>query len=150
MIHVLREQTDEAGQTIKPIGAWFQLAAVATEKATEEQGQNKADKKVYGHDELRKALERLFIDKCAYCEWQVEEFDVDHFRPCGSVGELGDHPGYYWLTYEWENLYPSCQHCNQRRKDKRRWPDQDELPARGKYDQFPVLDESSRATGPED
>ena len=151
MIHVQRDQTDEAGKIIEPNSAWFQLAAAKTKRAIKERGKQKADGKVYAHDEVRKALERLFHDKCAYCELtKVEGWEVDHFRPKGRVAEREDHPGYYWLTYVWENLYPSCQHCNQRRKDRPRWADQAGLPAGGKADQFPLLDESSRAMRPKD
>ena len=151
MIHVQRDQTDEAGKIFEPNSAWFQLAAAKTKRAIKERGKQKADGKVYAHDEVRKALERLFHDKCAYCELtKVEGWEVDHFRPKGRVAEREDHPGYYWLTYVWENLYPSCQHCNQRRKDRPRWADQAGLPAGGKADQFPLLDESSRAMRPKD
>lgn len=27
-----------------------------------------------------------------------------------------ERPGYYWLAYEWDNLYFACQLCNQRNK----------------------------------
>ncbi len=57
--------------------------------------------------------------------------DMEHFRPKGKVTDLSDqsiriqdddghekeHPGYYWLAYDWENLLPSCQLCNQPSKD---------------------------------
>jgi len=23
-----------------------------------------------------------------------------------------DHPGYYWLVYDWRNLFPACSQCN--------------------------------------
>ena len=23
-----------------------------------------------------------------------------------------EHPGYFWLAYNWKNLLPSCQNCN--------------------------------------
>ena len=41
---------------------------------------------------------------------------MEHFRPKGAVkqsrgGEI-IHPGYYWLAYNWENLYLSCKKCN--------------------------------------
>lgn len=150
MIHVLRTKTDETGKAIEPNGAWFKRAEKWTQKANEERDLHKANTTVYGDDEVRKALERLFQDKCAYCESWVEAFDVDHFRPNGRVAERRDHPGYYWLTYWWENLYPSCVHCNQQRKDRPRWVEQAGLPAKGKYDHFPLLDENCRAMGPED
>lgn len=150
MIPVQRNQTDKVGAVIKPNDAWFRLAADRTARANEERETHVADRTVYAHAEVRRALERLFLDKCAYCEVKVEALEVDHFRPKGRVAEREDHPGYYWLTYAWENLYPSCQHCNQWRRDRPRWGDTAELPAGGKADQFPLLDESSRAMGRED
>lgn len=108
---------------------------------------------VYGHDQVRAALEELFHDKCAYCETKIgagADWDVEHFRPKGKVAERDGHPGYYWLAYEWSNLYPSCSHCNQRRKDRPRWGDLQHAGAGGKLDQFPLEDESSRALSPDD
>lgn len=153
MIYVQRDSTDEAGKIIKPSDAWFQLAASATATAIKEKGSHKANGATYAHIEVKKALERLFHDKCAYCESKMtgtSDWDVEHFRPKGRVAEREDHPGYYWLTYAWENLYPSCQHCNQRRKDRPRWEDPTAYPAGGKVDQFPLLDESTRAMEPSD
>jgi hypothetical protein len=63
--------------------------------------------------------------KCAYCE-RIYKLDVEHYRPKAEVrnennvivqvtnaaGNLVDHPGYYWLCYEWSNLIPSCISCN--------------------------------------
>lgn len=75
-----------------------------------------------------------FFGKCAYCEQTVsnnqnQPGDVEHFRPKGKVCNIdnevvivrvGDeevnHPGYYWLAYEWTNLLPSCAACNRRLK----------------------------------
>jgi uncharacterized protein (TIGR02646 family) len=153
MIHTQRDQTDEAEVVIRPNDSWFRLAANATKKAITEQDEHEGDKAIYAHSEVKKALECLFHDKCAYCESKVTavaDWDVDHFRPKGRVAECKDHPGYYWLTYVWENLYPSCQHCNQWRKDRCRWADPTELPPGGKCDQFPLLDENTRAMGPSD
>ena len=150
MIHVGRHQTDEGGTVIRPNDAWFQLARDNTETALDERGAHEVDRDVYAHREVTKALEKLFHAKCAYCERKIEDINVEHFRPAGRVAERQDHPGYYWLTYEWRNLYLSCPPCNQRRKDKPRWEDPVEFPAAGKYDQFPVSDERTRAMRPED
>lgn len=92
------------------------------------------------------ALEALFDGKCAYCESDLLncEWDVEHFRPKGRVAENDKHPGYYWLTYEWTNLYPACKFCNQRRRDKPMWGDLTEAVTAGKLDQFPLADENSR------
>jgi len=98
------------------------------------------------------ALEELFHRKCAYCEARLSEVDwqIEHFRPKGSVAERPDHPGYYWLAYKWENLYPSCVPCNQSRQDKPLWDDPVAGVTEGKADQFPVEDEALRAMSPGD
>jgi hypothetical protein len=79
-----------------------------------------------------------FYGKCAYCEAPIRDYqhgDVEHFRPKAGIsdengqpvflldeegqvqvdaeGEPVEHPGYYWLAYEWTNLLPSCVKCNQ-------------------------------------
>ena len=153
MIYVDRDQADEAGATIRPSQAWCQRASEATSIALEEREKHHADRDIYADDEVKMALERLFRDKCAYCESKITataDWDVEHFRPKGRVAERGDHPGYYWLTYDWENLYPSCQHCNQRRRDRPRWGDSSESVGGGKVDQFPLFDEATRAMSPSD
>jgi hypothetical protein len=88
----------------------------------------------------------LFHNRCAYCEAPLTGFfgDAEHHRPKGRVSEtneegmsiakrailqVGDeqieveHPGYFWLAYNWQNLIPSCQWCNQ---------------GGGKVDQYPI------------
>ena len=56
--------------------------------------------------------------KCMYCEGIYDAgnySDAEHFRPKAKVTENGteiDHPGYYWLAYEWQNLLLSCTQCN--------------------------------------
>lgn len=87
-------------------------------------------------------LANVFHDKCAYCESRDvrSPYHAEHFRPKGRVavkvknkfsvvktkdeeGQEIEHPGYFWLAYNWANLVPSCNDCNT---------------ARGKRDQFPV------------
>lgn len=50
-------------------------------------------------------------------------------------------PGYYWLAAYWDNLFLSCQHCNQKRKH--RVEGGGTLNA-GKANKFPVADEKQR------
>lgn len=77
-------------------------------------------------------LEHVFHNKCAYCETPIDGFpgDAEHFRPKGRVRDMRaddsleivksvdedneeiDHPGYFWLAYNWKNLLPSCELCN--------------------------------------
>jgi hypothetical protein len=100
----------------------------------------------------------LFNDKCAYCEAIITNThpgDVEHYRPKGRLKDLDgkivkitvngkefDHPGYWWLCYEWANLLPSCIDCNRRRNHG------EEMTAAGKADIFPI--DGQRAGNPND
>ena len=89
----------------------------------------------------------IFRGKCAYCERDIrnQHGDIEHFRPKKKVtdendipvtrvvnGKIEVHPGYYWLTYDWSNLLPSCIICNR--------PSVDAVGGRrlGKRNRFPV------------
>ncbi len=72
---------------------------------------------------LRDLKERFLIEvfhsKCAYCESKIATANlpgiVDHYRPRGAVTENRkriNHPGYFWLVYEWNNLLLVCHNCN--------------------------------------
>jgi hypothetical protein len=85
-------------------------------------------------DLKRWLFEHVFQRKCAYCESTLELDrylgDAEHYRPKGNVtnkknratrvrvvvkldnGEDIDHPGYFWLAYDWRNLMPACSDCN--------------------------------------
>ena len=152
MIAVDRERRDATGVAIRPRGDWAARAREATEFALGEATDHEVRADVYAHDEVRAALEELFHGKCAYCGVDITSgpWDVEHFRPKGRVQERSEHPGYYWLAYDWSNLYAACQSCNQRRRDKPTWEDPTEGRTAGKFDQFPLADESTRAMGPTD
>jgi len=88
-------------------------------------GQKKLDfdSKVYAHKTVKAALRKTQHDKCCFCESKVTHIsygDVEHFRPKAGVrqksSDVLERPGYYWLAYEWSNLFFSCQLCNQRFK----------------------------------
>lgn len=153
MIFIERDQTDEQGRPVRPSDEWFANASAATQLALEEGENHDAAASIYAVDEVRAALEKLFADKCAYCEQKAagtHDWNVEHYRPKGRVIERPGHPGYYWLAYEWSNLFLSCQHCNQRRRGRPSWDDPTEGPAFGKGSHFPVQDEASRAMNPAD
>jgi uncharacterized protein (TIGR02646 family) len=82
------------------------------------------DSKIYGHATVKAALIKAQHDKCCFCESKVTHIsygDVEHFRPKAGIrqkaGDPLETPGYYWLAYEWSNLFFSCQLCNQRYKE---------------------------------
>ncbi|HEY6328509.1 MAG TPA: hypothetical protein VI756_04160 [Blastocatellia bacterium] len=94
------------------------------------------DGKIYGHESVKEALIAAQHDKCCFCESKITHIsygDVEHFRPkaghCQDAGDDLRRPGYYWLAYSWENLFLSCQLCNQRYKKN----------------VFPLIDPRSRA-----
>lgn len=95
---------------------------------------------------LRAALAEVSNGKCWYVECMNPgtDDDVDHFRPKLSVWEVDDHPGYYWLAFNWKNLRLSCHRANR----PRRHPTSGQTG--GKADHFPLLPGSTRAYGPGD
>jgi uncharacterized protein (TIGR02646 family) len=83
----------------------------------------KVDSKIYGHPDLKAQLKLAQHGKCCFCEAKVAHIcpgDVEHFRPkrgyLQAAGEEMQKPGYYWLTYNWDNLLFCCEQCNRRDK----------------------------------
>ena len=82
------------------------------------------DSKIYGHSTVKNQLKKDQNNKCCFCETAdvdvIAHGDVEHFRPKGGYKQKNEdkltYPGYYWLAYEWSNLFFSCQICNQRFK----------------------------------
>ncbi len=78
------------------------------------------DAKIYTHKTVKEELIEAQHDKCFLCESKITHIafgDVEHFRPKGgyrqSEGDSLQKPGYYWLAYEWSNLFLACPLCNQ-------------------------------------
>lgn len=78
---------------------------------------------IYGHASVKDVLRLAQHGKCCFCEGSFEAnaaADVEHFRPKKysqqAKGRPKIYPGYYWLGYEWSNLYYSCQICNRSHK----------------------------------
>ncbi|HWN81630.1 MAG TPA: hypothetical protein VNM87_06020, partial [Candidatus Udaeobacter sp.] len=67
--------------------------------------------------EVRQALRELFGDRCAFCNigrTEENELEAHHLRPPqDAVGADGatSRSHYWWLVYEWENLYLACAEC---------------------------------------
>lgn len=78
------------------------------------------DNKIYGHKTVKDELKRIQHGKCCFCESKVSHIahgDVEHFRPKTAYFIDDDptliYPGYYWLAYDYSNLFFACQICNQ-------------------------------------
>ena len=92
---------------------------------------------IYGDLTVKDTLINLQNDKCCFCERKVsagEPGHIEHFRP--KSGYKKDDkaklvkPGYYWLAYDFENLFFSCNRCN----------------TSYKKNYFPLVNETLRAT----
>jgi uncharacterized protein (TIGR02646 family) len=147
VIRGIRDRVDpDTGVALTPNKTWLGRAATATAQAVMEGSAHVVSDDVYGADAVRMVLEKLFEQKCAYCEDKIGSsgsWDVEHYRPKGRVAENSTHPGYYWLAYTWSNLFPCCTLCNQRRRDRPSLT-YGGGPAAGKADQFPLENESDR------
>jgi hypothetical protein len=127
-------------------GAALTAADVAAYAADPEHNGSKVNpftfnKRIYGHESVKRALRRAQHSKCCYCEGYFAgqaAGDVEHYRPKACVqqepGGPNQYPGYYWLAYDWANLYYVCEQCNRV----------------GKRNLFPLVDPARRARRPDD
>lgn len=83
---------------------------------------------LYKSKAIKEKLKTAQKGKCAFCESffaHISYGDIEHFRPKGgwrqNANDKLSRPGYFWLAYNWDNLFYSCQLCNQRFK-KNRFP----------------------------
>lgn len=75
---------------------------------------------IYKDERVKQQLRTDQHDKCCYCEtkgFAATSYEaVEHFRPKGGYQQAPADsvakPGYYWLAYDWPNLYLACTRCN--------------------------------------
>jgi uncharacterized protein (TIGR02646 family) len=72
---------------------------------------------LYDKQSIYNALSREFSHKCVYCENTITkgQDSFEHFRPKGGAIDFDNKffPNhYFWLAYEWSNIYLSCRECN--------------------------------------
>jgi uncharacterized protein (TIGR02646 family) len=79
----------------------------------------KFDNGIYGHKAVKELLIKIQKDKCCFCERKIsagEPGHVEHYRPKGGYKKDDKNniikPGYYWLAYDFDNLFYSCNRCN--------------------------------------
>lgn len=94
---------------------------------------------------VRDAFEQHSNGKCWYveCRSSGADNDIDHYRPKSRVDDDKNHPGYYWLAFEWTNLRLSCQRANRPRRNNEIGE------TGGKSDHFPLLNPEKRAQTPQ-
>jgi predicted ATPase len=73
--------------------------------------------------EARPALTELFHGKCAFCESDLVAtgyVNISQFRPTRDalgLDGISSPTHYFWLAYEWENLYPICEVCDRNKRN---------------------------------
>jgi uncharacterized protein (TIGR02646 family) len=89
---------------------------------------------------IKDDLAFVSVDKCWYCECRQDRSDlhVDHFRPKNRITGERNHPGYWWLAFNWRNFRLACVFCNCVREDS----ETDEIG--GKGNAFPIFDDVPR------
>jgi predicted ATPase len=86
-------------------------------KAKRAQTRHEFDRDIFYHPDLLGALHATFYSKCAFCESPPEvvgDLVCGHYRPYDGAVDLAgnfDPDAYWWLAYEWENLYLICEAC---------------------------------------
>ena len=97
------------------------------------------ESKIYNHHTVKTSLKKAQYAKCCFCEKdQSDEYGaVEHYRPKAGYKQVRktplNKPGYYWLGYDWKNLYFVCSPCNTH-----------------KGNIFPLADQTKRATSHHD
>ena len=75
---------------------------------------------LWGRRTVRTALWEMQNGRCCYCERYrdtMRESDIEHFRPKTACSDKSPtKPAYWWLAYEWDNLFFGCRLCNQEYK----------------------------------
>lgn len=131
------------------------VLAAAKGRLTEETRRSWQEKRSRGpeidpvlHDpEILNSLLGMTNGACAYCERPLEAHGPDaavvtHYRPTwGAVGSAGDVDlqAYWWLTYEWDNLYPACADCVRSRGTRFPVSGERATPTGGLDDEQPLL-----------
>jgi hypothetical protein len=131
--------------TIKNNKKWKRKAmkalVVARSKTTQAERSDYINNQSAIWSELKPNLEKLSNKKCWYCEsYEKRSFRVvDHFRPKNNVRDaIPAHNGYWWLAFDPVNYRLSCTFCNSRIRDRETGK------VGGKWDYFPIRDESKR------
>lgn len=139
MIQIIKQDAPEVLTTLGVAEAAAHCVDFSNEPDAYRTGKKKLSikKAIYGDDTVLEALRTAQFGKCCFCEVRIEtpymDEHVEHWRPKGSVkqqhGKEEFRPGYYWLAYDWDNLFLACQVCNRNHKGT----------------QFPVVNPATRA-----
>lgn len=140
MIYVFQDETKIPQGWLDKVAA-FQATLEGLNTAEERREYIASKQAAWG--EVKDALLEMSRGKCWYSEAPdaVSDWHVDHFRPKSRAldEDRTIHEGYSWLAFDWKNYriagsYPNSPHTD------------GEGNTRGKWDYFPLLSGSVRAT----
>ncbi len=120
MIRIIRPESPSYFKSERVLRA---NSNIADQRRSVSQSRLKFDSRLF--EPITKEIASVFNHKCAYCESAIRSVSVselDTFRPKAGSRNLNKEfspEHYWWLAYEWENIYLSCQICNV--KYKRDW-----------------------------
>ncbi len=118
MIHIDRSRVPIPEILLSPQAEAAKSKAWSTYSDAKIQEKIEFDFRILQHKEVIDALLVLFNKKCAYCESTIgvtQPVDVEHFRPRLRAINLDgkiDQYHYFWLAYEWANIFAACYECN--------------------------------------
>ena len=121
MIRVERASVDPPDGLSSPAAEEARAAAASffrSRARVNRQQQHKFAESIYAARGVRSRLEKLFHARCAFCcrPLAAKEARVHHLRPSqDAVGHDGStsRSHYYWLAYDWSNLYLACTECTE-------------------------------------
>ena len=68
----------------------------------------------YKQENTKELLNKLYNQKCAFCEQKIMKCINNNLEDCSSTVEhYRPKSKYYWLAYSWDNLLWCCHRCNQ-------------------------------------
>lgn len=124
MIHVDRSTTQPPQELLDDgPGATNAIAKIVQDDGPDALKSTDFDGGVYASEAVKEALWRMQHHKCCFCEKDYERkfSTVEHFRPKTRVRRSRSSTkkdlGYWWLGYEFENLYFCCSNCNTPKSD---------------------------------
>lgn len=125
MIHVDRTSVPAPAvlSSAKAVEA-FSVAKAFYENPISSRLQERAEFNLAIWEQIKPDLAKLFYAKCAYCETRILSStgsEVNRFRPKGGSLNLNgkfDADHYWWLAYEWFNLYLACRICHRNKASR--------------------------------
>lgn len=125
MRHVIRSESSKPASFDKAVAPYRAQVEEFFKRDKSERLQKKHRANVRVLQKFKRPLAKLFHRKCAFCETRLEtdlsNCNIVWFRPKADAMDLKgntDPDHYWWLIYEWSNLYPACTPCSRQKSSR--------------------------------